>query len=467
MGRIGPLSQYGAAYEAYAGPETGGFNVLPQSAVPQLDGVSEDARQYYLGGAGAPLTPHPVVGKYGAEGATRGAPMPQVRSGRLGLLKDLLPQLTPRVPTSGLTVAPKGGVPREGTANEAAVMGMAEPFMQPKDRFTQADAIKRAAGNQGIKWLINMPNVPGRIINAAVGVDVVPDIVTAQPDEIRAAFTPKTAMEERARSEQLAGEYPLTTAATEIGSDVAAVSLLRQPALGPLRAREIGLVENAETAAWKKANLPPERIARTGQDWWAKKIDSPRFFKLQKGGGRIAETTAEGLVIGAINDSNPITTAAMGAVGQAGGSGILHLAMAHGPTNSKVLNLGIKAVAAGTLVQLLTGGFSLPDLETGFTKVKLGLGAAIIVGTAGAGRMRTQDIASLAPRLLDTVASVPRQSLLSFAAQYQSAKPDVQGKVRDVLSKMQGGAYTVEQMEMLGRAFDKGGEAFLRVIERM
>jgi hypothetical protein len=340
--------------------------------------------------------------------------------------------------------------------------------MRPQPQATQGEAAGYAAGNQGLRWLINLPNVPGRLINAAIGVPgTIPDIVNAEPEEIRAAFVPGTAEDQFARSAQLRQQFPWTTTGVEIGTDVANALALRQGAVGPMRRHEQRLVERAEKAAWERTNVPPLPKSQTRSDYWTKKVDSPAFLKFAKGSGRIGEATVEGVVISAINDGDPITTGAMAFGGQTLLGSTLALASPHGPTSSKMLNVGAKAAAAGVLVHLLTDGFVLPDLETGFDKVKLGLGAALLAGMAGGGRLRTQNFTVNAPRVLDAVASAPRVALISIADKYQRSDTTMQQRMTRVLDGMAKNAFTPEQMDALSRAFDQGGDTFMRVFDRM
>jgi hypothetical protein len=171
-------------------------------------------------------------------------------------------------------------------------------------------------------------------------------------------------------------------------------------------------------------------------------------------------------MLGILNEQDPLTTAAMAGGGQALGSGILFLARPPAGTKYKTLNIGVKALAAGTLFHLLTGGYVLKDLETGFDKVKIGLGAAALAGLAGTGRLRSQNVTSVLPRVWDTIGSVPRHALISLASKYAASDAPTKKKIERAVQIM-GADPTSETAQRLSRAMDAGGAAFIRVMDKI
>src|SRR5207344_888000 len=126
-------------YQAYSGPETGGFGLVPQSAVPDLG-----PHQYILGEEKNP--PHPLVGLYGAAGASRGGPT------KIGSLDQLLaareaptvpaPPAAAPDPMVNETAVPKGGVPQQLTKAQADAFANVDRLQ----RIEQARAYDRGHG---------------------------------------------------------------------------------------------------------------------------------------------------------------------------------------------------------------------------------------------------------------------------------------------------------------------------------
>ena len=426
-----------------------GFGLQPQSAVPEFD---PEVEEYLRGVTKTPL--YPLVG--------RDAPPPTA---------------VPTVPRSGLTVAPKGGTPREGTPEQAAALKVVEPILRDRGAFrgpqykvpSAEDAVGRALTMKGIRMISHLPNMPGGIVNMfAPG--TVPPIVTAEPEELRGALPGSGgAAGQRGISQWYEQDRPYSTALGEAGTDVLALAGLKLPFLPSLRRADVDLTNKlvrAEHAIGTKAAREIAEGPGAVQKFWQQKIASPRFINTTRGLMRGGETTLEGLAIGLLNEDDPFAIAGVANMSQAAGSGMLHLSNLRGPTASKWHNAVIKSVYVGGLLSLVTGGWILSDLEAGFDKTKIAAVLASAAALSGFGRARGGGMLSThMPPVMDTVASIPRQTALSYANSYINADARTRAKMESVLSDVRSGKLPLDVAEKLMGA--KDGPTFIRLMDRL
>lgn len=138
--------------------------------------------------------------------------------------------------------------------------------------------------------------------------------------------------------------------------------------------------------------------------------------------GRSFEAGLEGATIALLNGGDPLETAAYSAGGQAGGSlalsAISGLAGQGGLTSQGIRILG-SAAGIAALIQLVKqvtpGGenFSLDSLESGFSKVLLGISLGALGGVAGAGRITDRFPVRALPAIADSITSLQRGATIS------------------------------------------------------
>ena len=205
-------------------------------------------------------------------------------------------------------------------------------------------------------------------------------------------------------------------------------------------ARSRRFAARADRAADEVADVatsPPrglEAIRLTADDI----VQSKLVRRLRRGGLRIGEATLEGAVIGALNDDDPLTSAAMAAGAQTAGSTLLSITDGLLTKGGRNLVYGI----AGTIafIQLFKsatpGGRDriLESTESGFNKVAATLALGGLAGASGMGRVGGR-LSDRLPGFADSITSLPRGSVLSLLSEIGEGDADSQ-LVEDVLMRL-------------------------------
>lgn len=151
--------------------------------------------------------------------------------------------------------------------------------------------------------------------------------------------------------------------------------------------------------------------------------DSPSMRSLLNRSGRAVEAGLEGFALSALNgEADPIETMGYAAGLQAGGS--LLLSGTHGLLSGNIgkvgTKLGVAAFGIGALMQMANqtfregNDFLLDSMESGFSKVILGLTAGGLAAAAGMGRVTGGFPVRVGPRFADLITSIPRAGTISL-----------------------------------------------------
>jgi hypothetical protein len=497
-------------YRAYEGPETGGFSVLSQKDVPDL-GADDEFRRRMLGDATTPPSPFAGTNPKLLEG------MPKSNYiGKLSQLSQLTAATSPP-PAAAPAIAPAaapaaapaeaapasrswaGYVPDVFSAQRlGAKLGKAWSGIEPD---SAKEAFGRGYVNEGLSNLLSTPRFAksleetGRssaawlldkmgvsspeMLKALKGApSYVPSGVNLKPEDVRAApaLFPGGKTFEQERADQLATtaklqeKYPKSYAGGQLGGDVSTLVFGKRAsgASGVMRNLEKKLVEKIEN---------PDTLAKAGSaaGYLAKKFSSPAWHTFLKGGGRTAEAATEGFAMSTLNNGDPLEMAAAAGASQGAASFIRQLTSIHGPSKSRILNAGIKAVTAGTALQLLEkmlpGGDEksiVGHIQSGFSKVAGGTMLTLGLGALGAGRLRTQEWAQLS-KYLDDVPTAMRTGAFGLMERYVGYDSGMRSKIKSALDLMQNDPTSVPQhvMDVLSNGLSQGGDAFRNAIERL
>lgn len=241
-------------------------------------------------------------------------------------------------------------------------------------------------------------------------------------------FTPDAGEAARLRSEAMAQDQPGATQTGQILGDVASVVGLRQPFARARNAAELAEVNRAEAismvgkpqtieAAEKLVQDEIRNAANVPQMLQRMTMESGGFNTLMNRAGRASEAGLEGAIIGIMQDRDPAEMAAWGAGTQLAGSALLSMLgqFTKGGPGKIGMNLLVASASTAALIQsaktATPGGkdFSLESVEAGFDKVVLALGAGIIAGLSGQGRVPIKAL----PRIADALTAIPRAATLS------------------------------------------------------
>lgn len=248
-----------------------------------------------------------------------------------------------------------------------------------------------------------------------------------------------------------AEQFPIATTVGDIFGDAATLFTGRAPIQKLMQRRtNPGLGRREEILELNRANRTPENIAeitatpvsqvnRIINQRVAQRAATPpglrrrikdvfdRGFgkKLAESGIRTAEAGLESAVIGALNDDDPVTSAAMAAGVQAGSGMVLE---ANKKLFGKFGNLG-SALLAGTALYHMAkestpGGRDriLESFETTAEKMSALVALGVLSSLAGGGRIKGS-IAEDMPIVADGITSIPRGAIQSLARGMFDADP--------------------------------------------
>ena len=264
-----------------------------------------------------------------------------------------------------------------------------------------------ARGFQGVRQLLagqpgqaleavrteQIPTPSGREVNAFLaGVESLPrGLVSGQPI---AAFR-EAQQEVLGESEQMARERPIATGAGEVAGDALTMLALRAPGVSARAA----LPAAAAPTAGGTVTLPrlAQQVLRSGP-----------VAKLARGLGRTGEAGAEGAVIAALNDNDPLFTSGAAAGAQVAGS--LTTAALRNPGKTFV---GLAALILATREAIPTFDPSVFEaVDVAANKVGLGIVTGLVTALPAA-RLAGRNQSAAASALLDAVSALPRGSMQS------------------------------------------------------
>lgn len=150
---------------------------------------------------------------------------------------------------------------------------------------------------------------------------------------------------------------------------------------------------------------------------------SSSFRTLLNRAGRAGEAGAEGFVLAALNgEADPVET--MGFAAGMQGAGSLALSgignLVSGGFTKAGLKIGTASFAIGSLIQMANSSlrdgndFVLDSMESGYSKVLLGLAAGAVSGLSGYGRVTKNFPTSAGPKIADMITSMPRAAVNSL-----------------------------------------------------
>ena len=360
----------------------------------------------------------------------------QVEAGKLSSLPQMgTPQPQPPQPESSILGAASRGAGEQILGNIAAL----------------PDVVAR--GVQGFRGLLagqpgqaleavrteQIPTPSGREINAALaGVEALPaGLFRGEPIE---AFR-RAQSEERALSEQAESERPFATNVGQVGGDALTMLGLRVPGV-------------TARAALPAAAAPATAGALTLPRLTSNILRSAPIAKLGKVLGRSGEAAAEGAVIAALNDNDPLFTAAASAGAQAIGT-----------LSAEVFRTGIGKTFIGLAALMLAAREAIPGFDPGVFDVvdiaanKVGLGLITGLVTAlPAARLSGRNQTAATAMLLDAVSSMPRNSMQSMMdgliGSMQSGTDSAATAARQMLD--QAATVTDDQVRRFERAVRNG-----------
>lgn len=314
---LGPIS----SYSAYAGPETGGFNVLPQGTLPEID----ERTRAMIGDAGT--SPHPLAGMLDV-------PAPPPAKAGLRLLGPVSEMAGPEM--SNQTVVPKGGAPRQQTqeqADEFALYNMMQRVQQARDEQGQRGFLSNAliSGQKRVgNAILGLPSMAAefsplvagrRIYNYATG-QPQPKIPKLTVDDIGArlaAASPNLTLDQAQQNVAVnegAREYthPASTMTGNIAGDIFTIVAARNP-FSP------GIVAATKSpekldAIRRALDLTTPSKARFARRVWA----SEPMSAIKRALGKSGETGVEAATLAYLHDGDVVKTGAYGAGAQLAGS---------------------------------------------------------------------------------------------------------------------------------------------------
>lgn len=170
--------------------------------------------------------------------------------------------------------------------------------------------------------------------------------------------------------------------------------------------------------------------------------DSPGLRTIANRAGRAAEAGLEGFALSALNgEADPVETMGYAAGLQAGGSLLLSgtSGLLSGSIERVGVKLGVAAFGIGALMQMANStlrdgnDFLLDSMESGFSKVMLGLVGGAVAGAAGTGRITQGFPVRIGPKFADAITSIPRAGTISLMTEAMG-DPAINSVVRKLAS---------------------------------
>lgn len=216
--------------------------------------------------------------------------------------------------------------------------------------------------------------------------------------------------------------YPITNAASDIGADVATLAAGRMPMSRNRALFDVNQAHGIRTLVDLQKTQTSQMAPAAKSVWGALRSsfgNSPLVASISRGGTKAAESAFDGFILGALNNQDPLQTAAIGAGAQASGSLMLSMLTGFSGAGSIGTRFAITAASAATLMQVarsLTPGDDSSSIvgDIGFSvdKILWGIGFGLASAVGGAGRLTGtksfQKWRSLLPEIVETTQTMQR-----------------------------------------------------------
>lgn len=189
----------------------------------------------------------------------------------------------------------------------------------------------------------------------------------------------------------------------------------------------------------------------------------PRAFR------KSGEAALEGFMLAALQDGDPVSTAAWATAGQAAGSMGLwafEKAVAHpllATVGTAFLAYNLYQSAKFTEQDI---GDLIEGAEFGFDKATMVISAGALAGLAGAGRLRNKQVENI-PRVMDAITTAPRGTVISLVEEMTNTNEENQQRVLRTMDQMftDPRVFNKDQMRSLDRAMKNG--TFVKEVNRL
>jgi len=346
--------------------------------------------------------------------------------------------LTPREPAPGMVPSP---IDVLGMAIRGATGGMIDPI-------AGAEAYDEMAPQLG-QCVLPLPR-GDQAVAAAIAADALMKGQDFHPiDRYRA---------EMARSAELRDAHPIASTLGDVGGDVATVLTGRLP----LSAR---MVEAEKKLMGQAPNVTLTPGVRKLLDEWYTSTASKEF---RRGVRRAGETGIEGAVLAAVNEGDPVATAAWSAGTQAAASLPMWAIAGKGPLTTRLGAIALSSLVLHQMSKEATplGQENIFDVvqsaDDAFRGVTLTAGTALAATLAGMGRVRSANV----PKLADAMTAVPRAGAVSAIAALNKEDEGAAGDVTRTLMHLANNpdVFNESQQKRLMTAFEKG-EDFAETVQ--
>lgn len=277
-------------------------------------------------------------------------------------------------------------------------------------------------------------------------------------------------------------EHPIADAIGTTGAQVFALSQARSPLAIGLRSRAADVGKKIELAEQRAVARSKIVTGGTEQELRANALKriyaSPAWLKLQRGTGRVVESFSEGAVLGMLQERDPIKSAAYTGGAQAvlgGTTGVLLHNWAKGafPKAGPAVSLAANVLALSGVAYV--AGTVLPgqikDYEAQKAAAQKIIGSWLVGAVTGSvsARARTGSLSAAAPKLVDALASAPRNTLQSYLIKYLGSDEAGRRVLEQRLQQLQETLPNLskEQADRVWAAFGRGSDALEREMQRI
>ena len=419
-------------------------------------------------------------------------------------------------PSSGLTIAPKGGTPRMGSQADVADQKIIDKFLplnSPSYTPTPGQARQRGFENVLMNSVVGLPQLPHEVASLPwtipetvagwVGADETAQAIASNregnkalskyevPDALKFSSSDVRALpgllsgefgDERSKAYAKTQSYEQKRPWNSfLGSGVgtlATLALTKKPYLSTARDMETMALRGIEDAkkakkliverGIKSTETPKDVAGKVGGGWGQ---ISPVLQIIKRGTPRQVESAIEGAYVGIQNEADPAQVAAMAAGQQAVASGAAMLAPPKfgagfmGKFAAKVLPTFI-ALAA---FDHMTGDPNVFKNWDSTWKKLLLAGTVGVVGKGAGGRWRTGSWGQKRPMLIDTMMSTPRNVSQAYFASYQKASPEERMRVKQNAKTLleDPSAYSAETLSGLDKYLQTDGAKYFNQLLRL
>lgn len=241
----------------------------------------------------------------------------------------------------------------------------------------------------------------------------------------------------------------------DIAGDALLMTTGRLPFASRIAAFERSLMNPRAVEAIKPNASIIDEITKIGE----RVLASPKSRKVARGLFRAGESSLEAAMIDIINEDNPLETAAYAAAYQMAGSGVLEVAsdaFRGGSVSGALGNAALLAAGAGMFLMLAEQTDNpVEAFADGVTKVQAVMIGGLLAAGLGASRMRG---AETAPRIIDSLSSLSRNSILSIIEDWADAEEETKQKVGGIIDTVMSNPDSIpmERLNEIVRAIKDG-----------